>query len=116
MGPYPLSSIPFDLGFLLLALALYRGSALLGSILRILKGPPYHWFMTAGATLLLVSVVLHAYASIAVLGPLARTTGADFEPLYRQAMAFKNSSLACLAAAGLFSTLSGLLCYRRMNR
>jgi hypothetical protein len=116
MGSYPLSSLPYDLGFFLLSLALLRGSTLLSTIQKVLQGPPYHRLMALGAVFLLVSVGLHAYTSMAVLGPLAKASGAQFEALYHDAMALKNASLACLAFAGLFSTLAGLLCYRRMNR
>ena len=116
MGPYPISSLPYDLGFFLLALALFRGAALLAAIQKVLLGPPFQHLMSWGGWLLLASVAIHVYASLFVLSPLSNAAGSKFDALFQQAIWFKHTSLAFLSAAGLCSTLAGLLCYRRMNR
>jgi len=112
MGPYPLSSLPFDAGFLLLALALFRAAGILQTILGFLKGPRYDLLVQFAALALLGAVALHAYAFTSILPKL---TGAPDDPLFVAALQLKNASIACLALAGLLASTATGLCFHKMN-
>ena len=115
MGSYPLSSLPYELGFTLLALALFGAAAILGTVRSILKEPPVEMLTHGAALLLLVSVAIHVYASAAVL-PTLESAGAGFDAAYRTALFLKHASITCLAFSGFLAFVSGAWCYRLMNR
>lgn len=116
MGPYPLSALPFDLGFTLLALALWRYAGLLAPLLRMLKKPRVDHFLSIAAFLLLVAVGLHVYASVAVLPLLEQAAPEAFDAVYARAMGIRNLSLGMLVASGFLSALTGGLYYRWISR
>jgi len=116
MGSYHLSSLPFELGFTLLAVALFKAAGILGTVRSILKGPPLEILAHLGSLLLLVSVAIHVYASLVVLPALTDATGGRFDELYRTGMFLKHASIACLAASGFLGLSAGAWCYRLMSR
>lgn len=116
MGSYPLSALPFEAGFVLLALALLKAGGILGTVRSLLKAPPFDLLAYVAATLLLASVAIHVYASGVVLPSLAQSSGPRFDELYRTGLFLKHASIACLAAAGLAGLAAGAWCYRLMSR
>ena len=117
MGSYDLTFLPFELGFTLLAFALFKASSILGTVRSLLKGPPVEGLGYLGAFLLLVSVAIHVYASFVVLPPLEQAVGTPrFDELYQTGLFLKHASIACMAASGFFGLLAGAWCYRLMSR
>ena len=116
MGPYPLSSLPFDLGFTLLALALFRYGSVLGLLLKMMKHPRVDLLLHIAGILLLVSVAIHAYTTAFVLPLLDGADPDSFDALYTKAMDLRKLSLAGLLTSGLLSSLTGGLYYRWINR
>jgi len=116
MGPYPLSALPFDLGFTLLALALFRYAAILGLLLRMMKKPRVDTLLVLSAVGLIVSVIIHVYASTAILPLLDQADAAQFDALYSRATVLRNTSLGLLLLSGLLSALTGGLYYRWISR
>jgi hypothetical protein len=116
MGSYHLSSLPFEIGFTLLALALFKAAGILATVRTLLKGPPLEILAYLGAFLLLVSVAIHVYASLVVFPSLASASGDNFDELYRTGMFLKHASITCLAASGFLGLCAGLWCYRLMSR
>jgi hypothetical protein len=116
MGSYHLSSLPFEIGFTLLAAALFKLAGILDTIRSLLKGPPLELLAHIGALLLLVSVAIHVYASLVVFPSLAGASGEGFDSLYRTGLFLKHASIACLAASGFFGLCAGVWCYRLMSR
>jgi hypothetical protein len=116
MGSYQLTSLPYEIGFTLLALALFKAGRILGTVRALLKGPALEILAYSGSFLLLVSVAIHVYASLVILPSLGNASGPEFDQIYRVALTLKHASIACLAASGLLGLLAGIGCYRLMSR
>jgi hypothetical protein len=116
MGSYQLTSLPYEIGFTLLALALFKAAGILGTVRTLLKGPPLEMLAHLGALILLISVGIHVYASLMVLPALVDSSGTRFDELYQMGLLLKHASIACLAASGLLGLMAGVWCYRLMSR
>lgn len=113
---YPPEALPYDVGFLLFAVALFRYGAVLRRLTSILQRGRLDVLLTAGGALLMISVALHAYAYAAVLPRLDVSEAGAFEALYASALLLRHASLLCLVASGALTAASGLLYYRWVNR
>ncbi len=116
MGSYPLSALPFDIGFILLALALFRYAGILGLLLKMLRKPRIDVLLYVAAVSLLLSVGVHVYASATLISKLGSADAASFDVIYTQAMFFRNLSLSCLVLSGVLSAAIGWIYYRWISR
>ena len=106
----PADALTYEVALLLLACAFILYAFVLRTLLALIGRRPFWLLPMTGSLLLVVAAVVHGF-SAAVLTPLI-----PVDPdIYRQTMALRTVSLACLLGCGLLGLASGWIYYHDMG-
>ena len=110
LGRLSADALGYEGALLLLAFAFVLYAMVLRSLLALI-GRRMFWLMPlAGSILLVAAAATHGFAA-AVLTPLI-----PVDPdIYKQSMALRTASLACLLGCGLLGLASGYIYYHEMG-
>ena len=110
LGHLSPDAMGYEGALLLLACAFVLYALVLRSLLALIGRRPF-WLLPLGGSILLVAAAItHGFAA-AVLTPLI-----PVDPdIYKQSMALRTASLACLLGCGVLGLASGYIYYRQMG-
>jgi hypothetical protein len=114
---YPVDALPYEIGFLLLAVSMIWYSRVLKKMVAILHERPIWILPLLGAVCILVSVGMHVMAYLVFLPKMdALTTVAEINRASAFMMQWRTGSLASIMLGGLCSLLGGGIYYRWTTR
>jgi|GEM_PF-1222514 len=114
---YPLDALPYEIGFLLLALSMIWYSVVLKRLLAIIRERPVWILPLIGALCVLASVGMHSFAYVVLLPQMDALKSVDeIDRLSTFILQWRAWSLACIMAGGVFSLLGGGIYYRWTSR
>lgn len=114
---YPLEALPYEVGFLLLALSMIWYSMVLKKMVAIIREKPIWILPLIGSMFILASVVMHSIAYVWFLPKMDALNSLDeinqFSAFLLQWRAW---SLVAILLGGLFSLIGGSYYYRWTTR
>lgn len=114
---YPLDALPYEIGFLLLALSMIWYSVVLKRLLAIIRERPVWILPLIGSLCVLASVGMHSFAYVVLLPQMDALKSVDeIDRLSTFILQWRAWSLACIMAGGVFSLLGGGIYYRWTSR
>jgi hypothetical protein len=114
---YPLDALPYEIGFILLAISMIWYSVVLKKMLAIINEKPVWILPLIGAVCILISVAMHSIAYVVLLPKMDLLESVDQITKYTAfILQWRAWSLAGIMAGGLFSLIGGLLYYKWTTR
>ncbi|MCK5240996.1 hypothetical protein KAR34_00970 [bacterium] len=114
---YPIDALPYEIGFVLLAISMIWYSIVLKKMLAIINGKPVWILPLIGAGCILVSVAMHSIAYVVLLPKMDLLESVDQITKYTAfILQWRAWSLAGIMAGGVFSLIGGGLYYKWTTR
>jgi hypothetical protein len=114
---YPLAALPYEIGFILLALSMIWYSMVLKKMIAIIHERPVWILPLIGSFFILVSVVMHSIAYVVLLPQMdALNSLAEINRFSAFLLQWRAWSLVAILMGGLFSLLGGSFYYRWTTR
>lgn len=114
---YPPDALPYEIGFLLLALSMIWYSRVLKKMVDIIHERPIWLLPLFGAVFILISIAMHSCAYLVFLPQMdTLDTVAEINRMSAFMMQWRTGSLAGILLGGLCSLLGGGLYYRWTTR
>lgn len=114
---YPLEALPYEIGFILLAISMVWYSIVLKKMVAIIHERLIWILPFAGALFIFVSVGMHSFAYLVWMPEMDRmTTVADISRMSAFMMKWRAWSLAGIMLGGLSSLIGGAVYYRWTTR
>lgn len=114
---YPLDALPYEVGFLLLAISLFWYSIILKKLTAIIREKPVWILPFAGACCLLVSIFMHAYAYLVLIPQMDwMATVEEINQMTTVLMRWRTGSLSGILLGGALALVGGGIYYRWTSR
>lgn len=114
---YPPEALPYEVGFLLLAVSLFWYSIILKKLTAIIREKPVWILPLVGALCVLASVAMHSYAYLVLLPRMDwMVTVDEINRMTAFLLQWRTGSLAGILLGGAFSLLGGGIYYRWTSR
>jgi hypothetical protein len=114
---YPLDALPYEVGFLLLAVSMIWYSIVLRKMVQIIREKPIWILPLAGAFFILASVGMHSFAYLVLLPQMdVLRTVDEINQMSSFMMKWRTWSLTGILLGGIFSLAGGGLYYRWTTR
>lgn len=114
---YPLDALPYEIGFLLLALSMIWYSIVLRKMVNIIREKPIWILPLIGALCVLTSVGMHSFAYLVLLPQMdALRTVDEIGQMTAFMMKWRTCSLSGILLGGVFSLIGGVVYYRWTTR
>jgi hypothetical protein len=114
---YPLDALPYEVGFLLLALSMIWYSIVLMKMVNIIREKPIWILPLVGAICVLASVGMHSFAYLVLLPQMdALRTVDEINQMTAFMMKWRTCSLGGILLGGVFSLAGGGVYYRWTTR
>lgn len=114
---YPREALPYEVGFVLLALSMIWYSVVLKRLVGIIHEKPVWLLPLAGSLFLLLSVGMHSFAYVSLLPQMEQLASVDeISQMSSFILQWRAWSLGGILAGGLLSLLGGGLYYRWITR
>lgn len=114
---YPREALPYEIGFVLLALSMIWYSIVLRRLVGVIREKPVWLLPLAGSLFLLLSVGMHSFAYVVLLPQMEQLVSVDeISQMSAFILQWRAWSLAGILAGGLLSLLGGGFYYRWITR
>ncbi|MCD4813997.1 hypothetical protein K8S19_09955 [bacterium] len=114
---YPLEALPYEIGFVLLAISMIWYSVVLKKMVGIIHEKPIWLLPLIGSAFLLISVVMHSFAYVVLLPQMDSMESLDEITRFSSfILKWRAWSLASIMAGGVFSLIGGSVYYRWTTR
>lgn len=114
---YPLDALPYEIGFLLLAVSMIWYSIVLKKLVDTIHERPVWILPLVGACFILVSIGMHSCAYLVFLPRMdSLTTVAEINHMSEFMLQWRTGSLAGILLGGLCSLLGGGIYFRWTTR
>ncbi len=114
---YPLAALPYEIGFILLALSMIWYSMVLKKMIAIIHERPVWVLPLIGSLFILASVVMHSIAYVVLLPQMdALNSLEEINRFSAFMLQWRAWSLVAILMGGLFSLVGGSFYYRWTTR